>query len=145
MNKTNKDNTAPKKRTINREWEYKLADDLKKWAVQEDSFILEKFYLSRDIPKSTFYQAVERNPTLKEAYEFAQEWCGVHRETKCIKDSLNINSTIAFVLPHYFKRWEQQFEWRSKLNKEEDKSHQQKIVVIEKFPDDKPRNTDKTE
>lgn len=133
---TKKHSTKKKVRARCSNWEEATADALREWAMKDDSYLIEDFYSLRNIPPTTFYAGVKRNKYLKDAHEFALIRCGSRREHKCIKENLNINTVAAFALPHYFKRWRDQLEWRAELkNKEDQKDNKQKIVVIEKFAD----------
>lgn len=128
-------NIIPKIKTTNRDWDF-IAEQLKRWSLQPESFILEEFYTNLDIPEKTFYDNLEKSETLNEAHSYALTRLGINREKLAIKRGENVNSTNSFILPHYLKRWSKQIEWRAELKaKDEAKNEGTKFIVLEKFED----------
>ena len=100
-----------------------IADELVDWAQNPKSRSIERFYLSRGIPKQTFYRWVEKYDFLQEALMFALEICGMNREEKAEEERATINHVIAFPIPHYLSRWRDQMEWRASMKAKMEHQH----------------------
>ena len=98
---------------------------------------IERFYLSMGIPKQTYYDAVKRDPIMREAHDFALERIGCDREEYCWDQKLSSNSIIGLSLPQFLNRWKDDTEWRAKLKQLEEEKNQNITVVMESFKKDK--------
>lgn len=116
--KTNKTNIERSKQGNLRSWEERLAEQLKDWSLKPDSFMIEEFITNMDIPETTFHQALDRNPILNEAHNFALLRIGINREKLAAEKSLGMNSAVMWTMAQYHKRHKKEQEFRAKLKAE---------------------------
>lgn len=112
----------------------RLAEELIEFATNPKSFIFDEFLNLKGIGDDTFYNWCEKVPELEAAHKFAMTQLGINRERLCIERNLGVNSTTAFMMPHYSKRWRNELEWRSKLNKDNN-APGNVVVVMKPFGD----------
>jgi hypothetical protein len=112
----------------------KLAEELVRWAVNDDDALkLSQFYIKHGFYDSDFYNWCARNKNLEIAHKTAMIAIGNRREIGAIKrkyDSGTINTSMSI----YDKQWKELAEWKANLNKEKEQV-EQKIIVIERFPE----------
>lgn len=121
-----------------------LADKLIVWAVTDnDADKLNEFYVTEKIHKKSFYRWMEKSNALKRAHELAMMAIGNRREKNGLRRIYD-SGMISKSMPIYDEDWKALEEWRSKMTKEENAGNEQKVVIIEKFPDSpevKPKRT----
>lgn len=104
----------------------RLADELTKWALKEDSLTVSSFCRIKGITKKTLYRWKDRCADLDAAYNFALEQFAERREVGGL--TRKFDPTFAFnSLPMYDSEWKAFVEWKANLRKENE--NDKKIVV----------------
>lgn len=132
----------------NKNWYNNTADALKQWSLRPDAFEIDEFFTSRDIPQSTYYQALIDSEVMKEAHEFAKSRIGINRQRIAIEKNLGINSTVAFTLPRYLKSFREEYVARAKLKEEQEQASEEvlkKVLTEVLEPFEKKKNDKKDE
>lgn len=96
------------------DWAF-IADKL----MHSDLNSIEEFYRLHNIPRTTFYKAVNDHECMKEAHVYFMEGCGLKKLKVCEEKMLTMNTVLAYQLPQYLKRFKDDAEWRARLKEEQ--------------------------
>ena len=110
-----------------------LAKRLLKWSKDPNALRIEQFWAAEELHHKDFYRWVEKYDFMRNAYDFALETIGERRGQRL--ENNEMNGQFIARLGMYSHRYKEYEEWRSRLNKEEQKTDGPQIVVIEKMPD----------
>ncbi len=112
-----------------------LAKRLELWAITDDDALKFKQFLVRErVCWDSFYRWMEKSPELKRAHALALDAIGNRREVGAIKRSYD-SGMVRSSMPIYDKDWTTMEEWRGKITQEQNKDNEQKVVIIERFPE----------
>lgn len=113
-----------------------LAEELLYWAINDQNALkLSQFFTLKSIDDSDFNKWIKRNENLAKARNRAMRIIGDRRETEALKGNLNAQM-VSFTMPRYDPNWKLLTEWRAKLkNQAEQEKNEQKIVIIERYPE----------
>lgn len=109
------------------------ADRLVQWADQEDSLMIQDFWLRAGYSDYSFYNWVDKFPEFKHAHEYAMARLGSRRELGAMTRKFD-PSTIHRTLGAYNKIWKQETVALAKM-KEDAAANETKVLVIERFPE----------
>ena len=112
----------------------KLAEQLTKWANQDDALVIGDFVRGRDFYQAEFYDWCNKFPVLRAAKEEALALIANRRERGALTNSLNANF-VATTMALYSKEFRALAEWRAKLARQEHDKSGDKIIVVERFHD----------
>jgi len=98
--------------------------------VHFDGDFIEEFYINLGIPRSSFYDAVNKYSFMAEAHLIALERIGIRNERICRKHFLSMGSVIAASLPDYLPRWKTNKEWNAQLKNATDENNLEKIKEL---------------
>ena len=110
-----------------------LAKRLIKWSKDPMAMRIEQFWVSEEIHREDWYRWCKKHDFMQNAYDFALEALGERRGGRL--ENNEMNGQFVPRLAMYSHRYKEYEIWRSKLNKDEQKSNEPQIVVIEKMPD----------
>lgn len=113
-----------------------LCEALVEWARKPDSIALIDFCTEAGIAKHSLDFFSTKYENVKEAKALAQELIACHRETGAIKGKLNATAVLAFqgMRDPEFKEY---LAWKASLNQKEEAKSEQKVVIIERYPEEK--------
>lgn len=104
-----------KMKPINEKWIQWLAQELIKWAVQDDNALkLTQFYTLHGICSADIRRWMERSDYLKRAHAFAKLVIGDRREVGAINRKYE-TTMIKMMMPAYDPEWAQREQEQSKL------------------------------
>lgn len=121
----------------------RMGEELLKWAeIDDDALSIERFLNFHKIPHHDFYTVyLKRSEDLARDYQFALSMIGERREQLALENKHNANVSLA-TLPFFIQRFKKTAEWKASLASKEDPNiTEQKVIVIEKFPELKPEKT----
>lgn len=102
------------------------------WANEEDSLIIQKFWLSGGYSKAQFYVWINQFPEFAHAHEYAMTLIGTRRELGAMTRKFDA-STIHRTLGRYNHIWKEETQELARL-KDDAAQNEAKVVVIERFP-----------
>jgi len=116
----------------------KLASQVVEWAYNdEEALILDYFWIGKGIPTTSIVRWRKKHPELNEAFLLAKNIIGMRREVGGLTRKLDGNM-VSKTAANYSVEWKELEEWRSNLNKKDEKSDTSNITfVLEQFPDSK--------
>ena len=118
-----------------------VAERLKAYALRPDSISIYRFYLTEEIPKPAFYEAIKKYPKMAEAYEYAMEYMGTNREAKCDTKNLTESHMIAKPMWQFLELYHIDLKERAKLKAQV--AEAQKPAVINYYSKPIPEEDEK--
>lgn len=107
-----------------------LAKDLIEWALNNDDALrISQFYGSKHMTRDDFMRLMNKNETLREAYDFAIETLGQRREIGWIKGDYE-GSAISATLAHYCSVAKEQAEYKAALRQKAEVDRGGNITVV---------------
>lgn len=92
------------------------------------------------ITEKDYYLLVNRSEFLAKCHDYILGIIAMRREVGAAFNRINDN--VLKMMPAYSKSWKEIEEWRASLRDKERHTNEQKIVVIERFPDPPQENKD---
>jgi len=125
-----------RKNVISEQVVEEMAKEIVIWARdKEDAFVICEFYLSKGIPKSTFYKLCKNFPVMRTALECVKEFIGMRREVGALKNKLN-SSMVMSQQAKYDDSWWKLEERRADLKARSQSKHNPDVnytIVMEDF------------
>lgn len=128
-----------------------LGDELIEWATNDESaYKLSTFWNAMRLDKSVIFEWTQRYEPFKKAISIAKSIIGDRRELQALHFKIH-PGIVMKTMAMYDSDYKDLCEWESKLSSKEHSPLENKIVVIERFPDQiedikklhENRNTDK--
>lgn len=118
-----------------------LCAELLEWSQNEEAFKVSEFVVGvKKIPLPTFMTWIKKSEKLKTAYDMARSIIGDRREKFAAKGIYNPQLIIK-TMPLYDAEFRDMLQWQSQLRAAENacipSTANQRIVVLDKFPDSK--------
>jgi hypothetical protein len=111
-----------------------LAGELIEWSARDTSLRMSQFYTAHKLLYRVFWSWCKKYPVLQDAYDIAMSNLAEHREIGGLTGKLNATMVVQS-LSIYDKDWKEMYEWKAKLQKQDDnKNTGPQIVVIERAP-----------
>jgi len=105
-----------------------------KWSREDDSLVLEDFFLDRGIPEMTYRDWKKRNELFGLRYQVAKANVGSRREKGALKRSYSERMVLTS-MAKFDRSWGELEEWRSGLKTKEQAAGNRDIkVVMETYP-----------
>ena len=110
------------------------ARKLMEWSDQDDSLLMQQFVNRQGYRSVIFYEWVEKYEVFKIAHEYALSKIGERREIGAMTRKF-AESTVHRTLGHYSPIWAAETYKLSKMKEEIANAGEQKVVIIERYPE----------
>lgn len=111
-----------------------VCEAMLQWAARKDSLHLTDFCLEIGISRGSLNMISSRNEKVKEAKEEAQRIIAARRETGAVTNKLNASAVKDYQALHC-EEYKAYQAWKASIANKEESNNEQKIVVIERYPE----------